>query len=144
LQIREQAHGSKHPAVTDPLHGLANLYFEQGKYEQTEQLFQRTLQIWERSLGSEHPILAYSLNNLAILYKKRGNYEKAELFLQRALSIREQALGSQHPLTRKTKRRYVSLQRAKERETGRTNVTASNWKDTVVQAAAGILRRVAR
>jgi tetratricopeptide (TPR) repeat protein len=143
LRIREQTLGSQHPAVTDPLHGLANLYFEQGKYEQAELLYQRTLQIWERSLGSEHPTVAYSLNNLAILYKKQGNYEKAELFLLRALSIRQQALGSEHPLTRKTKRRYVSLQRAKKRETGSTNVAAPNWKNTVFRAAAGILRCVA-
>src|SRR5437016_1313345 len=57
------------PQVADPLHGLANLYSEQGKYAEAEPLYQRVLQIWEQTLGPQHPNAAYPLNNLAILYK---------------------------------------------------------------------------
>jgi tetratricopeptide (TPR) repeat protein len=101
------------------------------------------LQIWEKALGPEHPNAAYSLNNLAMLYKKQGNYGKAELFLQQAWQIREQALGPQHPLTRKTKRRYVSLQRAKERQTSSANGASLGWASTVTRTAMDFLKRVA-
>ncbi len=72
--------------------------------------------IREQTLGLEHLHAASALYDLANLYRARGKYREAEPLFQRALHIREQALGPLHPLTRKTKRRYVSLQRAKERE----------------------------
>ena len=87
--------------------------------------------------------MAYPLNNLASLYSNQGKYAEAEPFLQRALQIREQALGPQHPLTRKTKRRYVSLQRTKERETGNANGVSLRWTSTIVQTAVALLKRVA-
>jgi hypothetical protein len=41
-------------------------YHNQGKLEQAESLYQRTLAIQERMPGPEHPDTAQSLNNLAV------------------------------------------------------------------------------
>ncbi len=66
------------------------LYKTQGKYEEAEPLWQRTLMINEQQLGVSHPNTAISLNNLATLYDSQGRYEKAEPLCQRALAIYEQ------------------------------------------------------
>src|SRR5690242_21521574 len=63
--IWEQALGPEHPEVAFPLHNLANLYLEQGKYEQAEPLFLHALQIREQTLGPEHPKVADPLDGLA-------------------------------------------------------------------------------
>jgi tetratricopeptide (TPR) repeat protein/transcriptional regulator with XRE-family HTH domain len=93
LHIREQILEPGHPDIAEPLHGLAHLYYEQGKYELAESLYQRALDIRERALGPEHPDVANTLHGLAILYTEQGRYELAEPLYQRALCIREQTLG---------------------------------------------------
>ncbi len=39
----------------------------QGKYAETEPLYERSLAIWEKALGPEHPSVAASLENYAAL-----------------------------------------------------------------------------
>jgi len=76
---------------------LAELYREQGKYDDAEPLYKRALEISEKSLGSAHPDVASSLNNLASLYQHQGKYDDAEPLFKHALVIREKSLGSAHP-----------------------------------------------
>jgi CHAT domain-containing protein/Tfp pilus assembly protein PilF len=71
--------------------------YQQGKYNEAEPLYKRSLSIREKALGSNHPDVAASLNNLAGLYYSQGNYSAAEPLLKRSLSIYEKALGSNHP-----------------------------------------------
>src|SRR5260370_22146025 len=75
--------------------------------------------------------------------KSRASMPRRNCSYSELLHIREQALGPLHPLTRKTKRRYVSLQRAKERETGSSNGFFLKQTDTVFQAALTLLKRTA-
>ena len=93
----EKALGPEHPDVAASLHNLAVLYDHQGKYAETEPLYQRALRITEKALGPEHPTVAASLNSLAMLYRAQGKYAEAEPLLERALRIREKALGPDHP-----------------------------------------------
>ena len=83
--------------VAISLNNLAELYRNQGKYDEAEPLYQRALAIREKSLGSDHPDVATSLNNLAVLYSDQGRYDEAEPLYQRALAIREKSLGADHP-----------------------------------------------
>lgn len=46
----------------------------QGKYDQAEPLFKRSLAIREKALGSEHPDVASSLNDLAVLLNRHVRY----------------------------------------------------------------------
>ena len=55
LAIREQKWGTEHPATAISVHGLAELYRQQGKYEQAEPIYQRALAIRQRQLGPTHP-----------------------------------------------------------------------------------------
>jgi tetratricopeptide (TPR) repeat protein len=43
MRIQRQALGPEHPDVATSLNGLANLYWKQGKYEQTESLYHSKL-----------------------------------------------------------------------------------------------------
>ncbi|MCC5640112.1 CHAT domain-containing protein [Nostoc sp. CHAB 5844] len=76
---------------------LAELYRVQGKYQQAEPFYVRSLAILEMVLGKEHPDIATSLNNLALLYHLQGKYQQAEPLYIRSLVITEKALGKKHP-----------------------------------------------
>jgi tetratricopeptide (TPR) repeat protein len=78
---------------------LAFLYHNQGKYNEAELLYLRSLYIRENQLGEDHPDVAYSLNGLAAFYYSQGKYDDAETLCQRALQIFEQTLGIAHPNT---------------------------------------------
>ena len=84
-------------------------HWRQGKYEQAEPLYQRTLKTRERVLGPEHPDTVGTVNNLAILYRNQGKYEQAESLLQRALTTFEHVLGPEHPDTVRTRENYTKL-----------------------------------
>ena len=73
------------------------MYESQGKYEEAEPLYQRSLGIRETKLGKDHPNVASSLNNLAGLYESQGKYEEAESLYKRSLGIRKNKLGK-YPL----------------------------------------------
>jgi tetratricopeptide (TPR) repeat protein len=89
--------GNEDPQFAFSLNQLAFLYNSQGKYNEAEPLYLRSLSISEKQLGENHPDVATSLNNLAELYRNRGKYEEAEPLYLRSLSIREKQLGENHP-----------------------------------------------
>ncbi len=91
--------GNEDPQFAFGLNQLARLYEDQGKYNEAEPLYLRSLSIREKQLGENHPTVATSLNNLALLYNAQGNYADAQKLSQRALTIWQQKLGDHHPHT---------------------------------------------
>ena len=69
---------------------LANMYYDQGRYDDAESLYEKALAIREKTLGGNHPFVAVSLDNLANLYYQQGRLDEAEPLYMRALDIREQ------------------------------------------------------
>jgi hypothetical protein len=62
------------------LYRLAELYFVQGKFIQSESFSKRALKIREDALGPDHQDVAASLNQYAkILRQKKFNYKAAQL-----------------------------------------------------------------
>ena len=84
----------KHYAIS--LHNLGFAYYKQGKYNQAEPLFVRSLAIKQRLLGPKHSEVAVALNNLSSVYKAQNRYLKAEKLLLRSLTMQEQNLGPDH------------------------------------------------
>lgn len=70
------------------LKNLALLYHAQGKYDEAEPLYQRSLAIWEKVLGPEHPAVAQSLDNYASLLREIGRTKEAEVLEERVREIR--------------------------------------------------------
>ncbi len=98
LAIREKELGAENYDVSQALFVLANIFSDNGDYNQAEAFYQRAIEMREKVLGKDHISVSAILNNFATLYKDKGEYDKAELFLERALSIREKELEPNHLL----------------------------------------------
>ncbi len=57
LQLKEKAHGSKHPAVAGSLYNLATLYLAKGDPKQAESYYRRALKMFEEALRPRTPIV---------------------------------------------------------------------------------------
>jgi len=99
LHTWEQALGSDHPWVAEPLHGLANLCRDQGKEREAEQFYQRAWHIREQHLGQHHPETVQLLYDLALLRRGQGRGNEAFSLVEQACSIYSQSLGETHPQT---------------------------------------------
>ncbi|CAM9244996.1 unnamed protein product, partial [Ectocarpus sp. 12 AP-2014] len=75
----------------------------QGKYEEAEPLYRRSLAIGEKVYGPDHPVVATYLNNWA------GKYEEAEPLFERSQVIREKVLGPEHPVVATSLNNRASL-----------------------------------
>ena len=80
------------------LTNLAMLRRLEGKFEQSESLYNRALAAEETKFGAEHPELASTLVSLAALYRARGNSARAAETDRRALALLEKSLGEKDPL----------------------------------------------
>ncbi|KXZ41457.1 hypothetical protein GPECTOR_457g361 [Gonium pectorale] len=78
---------------------LARTLELQGRHDEAEALYRRTVEAQERSLGPNHPTTLASVSDLAALQRSRGRYAEAEELCRRALEGREQTLGPEHPDT---------------------------------------------
>jgi tetratricopeptide (TPR) repeat protein len=90
---------------TSYLHGLHNLgalYRDQGKLDEAEAMYQRSLAGKEKALGPEHTSTLDTVNNLGVLYQDQGKLDKAEAMYQRVLAGKEKALGPEHTSTLRT------------------------------------------
>ena len=74
---------------------------DQGKLDEAEPLFLRSLAIREKALGPVHPSVATGCNNLGAFYYKQAKYAEAKPLFERALAICTAALGPEHPNTKK-------------------------------------------
>lgn len=84
------------PRLVLALDRIANLYKQQGRYAEAEQLSLRSLTIAEEQLGANHPSTGGCLNNLAGLYQGMGKYAEAEPLYIRSLDIYEKQLSADH------------------------------------------------
>jgi signal transduction histidine kinase len=67
---------------------LAAIWSQQGKYEESLDLFLKALQLWEDTGNQEG--IARSLNNIGTVYSELGDFDKAHTYHLRSLQIREQ------------------------------------------------------
>ncbi|KAJ5195474.1 uncharacterized protein N7498_008912 [Penicillium cinerascens] len=84
----------------EAFHGLGNLYKDQGKLKEAEEMYQRALAGKEKALGPDHTSTLNTVNNLGLLYADQGKLKEAEEMYQRALAGLEMALGPDHISTR--------------------------------------------
>jgi tetratricopeptide (TPR) repeat protein len=70
--------GKEHRNTLASANSLAEAYKAQGRYDEAEPLFKRTLEGVVRVFGKEHPNTLIIADNLAGLYRLQGRYGKAE------------------------------------------------------------------
>ncbi|KAI0125291.1 hypothetical protein BJ170DRAFT_499040 [Xylariales sp. AK1849] len=78
------------------LHKVGNLYAEQGKLQEAEDMYLRALRGYEKAWGPDHTSTLDTVNNLGVIYKKQGKLQEAEDMYLRALRGYEKAWGPDH------------------------------------------------
>jgi hypothetical protein len=111
VAIRAKALGPYHPDVGVSLSVLGEACRDQGKHDEAEALFRRSLAELEAALGPDHPDVARPLQAWGRLHVARDYPAAAEPLLRRALTVRERVLGPQHPETAETMHEYAELLR---------------------------------
>jgi tetratricopeptide (TPR) repeat protein len=96
LTIAERLFGRDDPKLGVPLHNVAYLYQYQGRYDQSEPLYQRALTISENAHGPDHLEVAANREILARLYRIQRRYADAEQLLRSALATREKVSGAEN------------------------------------------------
>ncbi len=92
LWLRDRISGQSSPKHLEHLDRLAELYFEQQRYDLAELTHLRALHIREQHYGKNQPELANNVLGLAAIYEARGNYLRAEQLYKDAISLQESGL----------------------------------------------------
>lgn len=89
--------GKSHPITAMNTSLLAEIYKLQGRFKESEMLFQQCLAIMESTIGLNRPEPAAIQGSLAELYALQGDLEKALPLYERAYLIMDYTLGTKHP-----------------------------------------------
>jgi len=87
------------PSVSAACHRLGDLYSDQGKMTEAEDMYLRALTGSKKAWGPAHTSTLDTVGNLGNLYSKQGRMKEAEDMYLRALTGFEQAWGSAHTST---------------------------------------------
>ena len=80
------------------MNNLADLYWNQGRYDEAEPLYLETLETRKRVLGDDHPDTLNSMNNLANLYQiSRAATPRPSRSTSKCLETQKRVLGDDHP-----------------------------------------------
>jgi tetratricopeptide (TPR) repeat protein len=96
-EISAAVFGTESETHSRDLNDLANVYQNQGRYDEAIAKYEEALRIDEKTIGCEHPDHAAGLNNLAMVYSKQGRYDEAIAKYEEALRIGEKTIGREHP-----------------------------------------------
>jgi tetratricopeptide (TPR) repeat protein len=102
LAIGEKLLGADNPGVAVIRNNLGELYRQESRYDQAEDILRHSLKALEAAPPSSGLDLATTLDNLALVCQDKGNYGEAESLHRRALSVLERLAGPEHPDVAKT------------------------------------------
>jgi tetratricopeptide (TPR) repeat protein len=71
--------------MLDTVNNLGNLYKNQGKMVEAEEMYMRALEGYEKAWGAEHTSTLTMVNNLGNLYANQDKMVEAEEMYMRAL-----------------------------------------------------------
>ncbi|MCJ1457641.1 hypothetical protein MMC28_008010 [Mycoblastus sanguinarius] len=84
------------PFLSGACHQLGDLYSDQGKMKEAEDMYLRALTGYEKAWGPEHTSTLDTVNNLGNLYSNQGKMKEAEDMYLRALAGYEKARGPEY------------------------------------------------
>jgi tetratricopeptide (TPR) repeat protein len=91
--------GEERETLVVAMNYLANLYKEQGKLAEAEQMLKQALQGIEETLGTTHISTLTTVSNLGTIYRNQGKLVEAEQMYKQALQGKKETLGSSHVST---------------------------------------------
>ena len=99
---------------------LANVYADQGRWKDAEELAMQTIEARKRVLAPEGPDTLVSMANLALIYKAQGRFLEAENLYVQVIGAQQRMLGPEHSATQTSlnalKAIYVEQGRGEEAE----------------------------
>ena len=104
--------GKEHPYTLWAMHNLAEVYRNQGNYEEAEPLAAKTLEIRSRILSQKNPETLNTMKILADIYKKQDRYEEAEPLFVELVEISQGLLIEGHPGTVASMNELIQLYEA--------------------------------
>ena len=84
------------------MYGTANVFQNQGKYDEALERYRRALAGEEKSLGEVHPNTLSTVSGMAAAFQSQGKYNEALEWYRRALTGKTKSLGNGHPDTLST------------------------------------------
>ena len=87
------------PSFSGACHQLGNLYKNQGKMKEAEDMYLRALAGYENAWGPEHKQALDTRYNLGLLYKERSMFGKAVQQFELAVQGYTKLLGPEHSET---------------------------------------------
>ncbi|KAJ6011039.1 hypothetical protein N7451_002451 [Penicillium sp. IBT 35674x] len=99
--VRNRNFSDSNIALWGAFNGLGNLFRNQGKLKDAEDMYRRALLGKEKALGPNEPSTLNTVNNLGLLFRDQGRLEEAEGMYRRALAGSEKnpTLGLDHTST---------------------------------------------
>ena len=91
--------GEAHPDTATALHCLAEVYWEQARYEEALEHYGRSLKVRLKVLGEEHPDTAATLNDMANVYANLGRHADAGDAFEAAAYAYASCYGAEHDET---------------------------------------------
>lgn len=76
---------------------LNNLYSDQGKLSEAEEMYNQALEEKEKTIGCDHSSTLDTVGNIGLLHHDQGKLREAEEMYSRALKGYGSALGPTHP-----------------------------------------------
>ena len=78
MDMRKKLLGAEHPNTLSSMANLASTYWNQGKWNEAEQLEIQVMDMRKKLLGLDHPDTLTSMENLACTYRDRGKIRESD------------------------------------------------------------------
>jgi hypothetical protein len=99
MEARKAKLGDDHPSTLTSIGNLASTFWNQGRWEEAEQLQVQVMVMSLMKLGEDHPSTLTSMANLAFTWKSSGRDADAIHLLRDCLTKQKQKIGINHPTT---------------------------------------------
>jgi transposase-like protein/transcriptional regulator with XRE-family HTH domain len=109
VSLWERVPQRHHWEVGQSLFVLGQVYQQQQRYQEAEDVLLPLHHIGKQVMGEKHPIIAHPLEILAITYKEQSRLAEAEQCYQQIQAILEPVLGAAHPWTREIRTAHAQL-----------------------------------
>jgi serine/threonine-protein kinase len=98
LNLALQTFGEDRLEVAQSQDNLADLYLEQGRFDEAESLFRKALKTKQNLPEFSGAEISHTLNKLGTTLRSKGEYVIADSLYREALSMRRSHFGDNHPL----------------------------------------------
>lgn len=92
-ELAQRIYGEEHLQTAKIYYLMAELNWNQGKWDLAEPLCRKALQIREKLLGDSHPDVAMALVGLGEMELRKESHRSAQALIERALRIRIKNFG---------------------------------------------------